>query len=264
MIGLARCGGTGFYTGKVSRDPNGEFYRQDLLDAGIHFDVNPAPEKELPTGTCLVFTTPDAERTMYTHLGVSTQLDASDIEAERVALCQYAYLEGYLWTGPSTKAAALAAMKAANNHHVPVAFSFSDPGLVAGMRDDFRALVTQYVDVVFCNADEARGFAGSDSLHDSARAIAKLVKLAFITDGARGALVAEGDSITEVAGFEVNAIDTNGAGDNFAAGVLFGLTHGFSPAKSARLGNYLASRVVQVHGARIEKSIANQLDEILG
>lgn len=263
MIGLAKCGGTGFYSGKVSRDPNGIFYREDLLEAGIRFDVHPRPEEGLPTGTCVVLTTPDAERTMYTHLGVSSELSAKDIDVNLLKQCQYAYLEGYLLTGEHTKSAALETMKQCKHQGIPVGFSFSDPWLVGAFQAEFRRLTAEYVDIAFCNADEAREFAGDKDLHQAATLIGAQVNLAFITNGAKGALVVQEGKVQEVPGFQVKAIDTNGAGDNFAAGVLYALTHGRTALEAARWGNYLASLVVQVIGARIDKDVKEDYETLM-
>lgn len=263
MIGLAKSGGTGFYSGKVARDTNGEFYRQDLVDAGIHFDVHPAPEQDLPTATCLVLTTPDAERTMFTHLGVSTGLSASDIDEEKLARCQMSYTEGYLFTGEDTKGAALETFQYSKKNGVKVAFSFSDPWLVESMREDFYYITKEYIDVVFCNAGEAMSFAETKDLTAALKYIGDVTSLAFVTNGSSGAIVVDHGAVTEVPGFQVNAVDTNGAGDNFAAGVLYGMTHGFDPLKAARWGNYLASRVVTVHGARIQENLLEYMEETL-
>lgn len=264
MIAIARAGGTGYYSGKVARDPNGEFYRQDLVKAGIHFDVHPAPEEQLPTATCLVLTTPDAERTMFTHLGVSTQLQGTDIDVDRLKDCSYSYVEGYLWAGESTKEAALETFQNSKTAGVKTAFTYSDPGMVAGFKDDFEYLTREYVDVVFANADEARALTGVDDLEEAARKIGGLTELAFITNGKDGALVSVEGNLIQVPGFSVKAIDTNGAGDSFAGGVLYGLTHGFSPEKAARWGNYMASLIVQVHGPRIDRSVHEDIQKILG
>lgn len=264
MIALAQSGGNGFYSGKVAKDTNGEFYRQDLLEAGIHFDVHPAPESSEPTGTCLVLTTPDAERTMCTHLGVSTTLAPTDIDVERLSRCKYSYVEGYLWDAPDPRKACVETMEHSKRNGVKVAFTFSDSFLVERFTDDFHQLVSDYCDLLFCNADEVRHFCGLESLEESARQMSKLVDLAFITNGAAGCLVVENQQISEVPGFSVKAIDTVGAGDAFAGGVLFGLTNGFSSQQAARWGNYLASCVVQVHGARLDKSMAERLQEVIG
>lgn len=264
MMGISRLGGSGFYSGKTSRDTNGEFYRQDLIHGGIHFDVHPATEKEGPTGTCIVLTTPDAERTMYTNLGVSIELDAPDIDADRLKKCKFTYLEGYLWDPPRPKQACIRTFEEAKKLGVKVAFSFSDPFLIDRHREDFFNVTREYIDVVFCNSDEVRKFAEMENLEDAARYIGNIVELAFITNGAHGALVVQNGKITEVPGFQVKVKDTNGAGDAFAAGVLYGLTHDADPASSARLGNYIASEVVQIQGARLEESLKHKVAEILG
>ena len=263
MIGIARCGGNGFYSSKVSMDPNGEFYRQDLLKAGLHFDVHPMPENHGPTGTCVVLTTPDAERTMFTHLGVSTELKADDIDESRLKQCNFSYVEGYLWTGDSTKSAALKTMELSKKNGIKAAFTFSDPWLVSMAKDDFRQLVKDYCNVVFCNAEEAKIFAGKDDAVDNAAVIGQIADLVFVTNGSKGCIVVEDGKIEEVPGFSVKAVDTNGAGDAFAGGVLFALSRGKSAVLAARSGNYLASEIVQIHGARLEDDKKNQIAAIL-
>lgn len=264
MIALAQSGGSGFYSGKVSRDTNGEFYRQDLLAAGIHFDVHPAPAASGATGTCVVLTTPDAERTMCTHLGVSTKLGPTDINADRLKQCKYSYIEGYLWDAPEPRKASIETMELSKRNGVKVSFTFSDSFLVERFVDDFHKIVLDYCDVLFCNADEARRFCEEESLEECARQIGDLVELAFITDGANGSIVVENKQINHVPGFPVQAIDTVGAGDAFAGGALFALARGFSAKAAARWGNYLASRVVMVRGPRLQESYANRFREVMG
>ncbi len=264
MIGIVRSGGSCFYTGKIARDPNGEFYRKDLLDAGVRFDVHPSPEEDLPTGTCLVITTPDAERTMFTHLGVSTHLTAADIDVNVMKQCRMAYIEGYLWSGEKTREASLHAFESAKKLGVPAAFTFSDPFMVKTFRADFLHIVREYTDVVFANAQEALEFADTLDIQEAAAYIGKITDLAFITMGKDGALVVKKDYTEQVPGFPVQAVDTNGAGDAFAAGVLYGLTHGYTPEQSAKWGNYVASRIVTVHGARLNENLTEKAAEILG
>ncbi len=263
IIAVAQSGGTGFYTGKIARDPNGEFYRQDMLAAGVHFDVHPAPENSEPTGSCLVLTTPDAERTMCTHLGVSTRLAVSDINVDRLSQCQIAYIEGYLWDPTEPREASVVAMEAAKKNGVKVAFTFSDPFLVDRYPDDFRRVAKEYCDIVFCNGDEARRLYEADSLEEAARRLGETVALGFVTDGAEGCLVVQGNQVERVEGFAVKAIDTVGAGDAFAGGVLFGLTNGYGPRQAARWGNYLAAQVVTIHGARSPESYTSRVHEVL-
>ncbi len=263
MIAIAQSGGAGIYTGKVTGDPNGEFYQQDMVEAGIRFEVAHAPEASAPTGTSLILTTPDAERTMCTHLGISTELSPSDINHEHLGQCKYCYIEGYLWDAELPRQASIGAMERAKQLGVKISFTFSDPFLVGRYSDDFRRITSEFCDAVFCNADEARQFCETESLDEAAQQIGEMVDLAFITDGANGCRVVVSGKLTQIPGFDVKAIDTVGAGDAFAGGALYGLTNGYSPEHAAKWGNYLASRVVTIHGARLLGSMRNDLKEVL-
>lgn len=262
MIAVAQSGGSSFYAGKVAADPHGEFYKQDLEEAGVQFSS--APSHEGPTGTSLILTTPDTERTMCTHLGVSTDLDEQDVNIERLSSSKIAYIEGYLWDAEKPRAASKHAMATAKSRGVQVALTFSDMFLVDRFGDDFRQIVNDYCDIVFCNADEVRHFFRVESLDECAKQLGKIVETAFVTDGKEGCHVVHRGLASHVEGFEAKAVDTVGAGDAFAGGVLFGLTSGLDYEDAARWGNYVASRVVQVYGARLEESIAGQVDKVLG
>ena len=263
MIAVAQSGGSGFYSGKVSRDAHGEFYRRDMLDAGIHFDVHPTDPSAGPTGTSLILTTPDAERTMCTNLGVSTALSATDVDMERLAQCKYSYVEGYLWDAEAPRRACVETMEQSRKNGVKVSFTFSDPFLLDRFPDDFRTVVHEYCDVVFCNADEAKKFFATESLDECAAKLGSMTELAFLTNGAEGCRVVTSDGAEQVDGFRVQAIDTVGAGDAFAGGVLYGLTNGLTPVQSARWGNYFASRIVGIQGARLEASPAEALKTVI-
>lgn len=261
MIALANSGGTGCYTGKVSHDTYGEFYKKDIEEAGIHFETKPDPAGH--TGTCLIMTTPDAERTMLTSLGISVTLKPSDIDEARLKASQYAYIEGYLWDGASTKAASELTMKLAKENGVKVSFTYSDPFCVNRAKDEFIQLTKNYVDVVFCNLEEAYALTGADSAESAVDGLAKIAPMVFMTAGKDGAYVAYDGKKSLVPGFPVKPLDTTGAGDSFAAGVLYGLTHGYTPEKSARWGNYVASRVVQEIGPRLTVKLMGRQEEIL-
>jgi sugar/nucleoside kinase (ribokinase family) len=261
MIAIANSGGTGCYTGKVSHDTYGEFYKKDIEEAGIVFETK--PDSTGHTGTCLILTTPDAERTMLTSLGISTTLKPDDIDHDRLKASQFVYVEGYLWDGDSTKKASELTMKLAKENGVKVAFTYSDPFCVNRTRDEFIHLTKNYVDVIFCNLEEAFALTGKNSPSEALADLAKLVPMCFMTSGKEGAYVAYDGKSSLIPGFPVKPIDTTGAGDSFAAGVLYGLTHGYSPEKAARWGNYVASRVVQEVGPRLTVKLMGRQDEIL-
>ncbi|PJZ53450.1 adenosine kinase [Leptospira adleri] len=261
MIAIANSGGTGTYTGKVSKDTYGEFYKKDMEEAGIFFEV--APEDKGHTGTCVVLTTPDAERTMLTHLGISITLQKSDIDVEKLKTSKISYIEGYLWDGPGTKEASLLTMEESKKNGVKVAYTYSDPFCVNRSREDFIRLTKDYFDIVFCNAEEAKALSQKEDKQEALKFIAGLAPLVFMTDSANGAFFAENGTISHVEGFPVKPLDTTGAGDCFAAGVLYGLTQGYNLQRATRWGNYVASRIVQEIGPRLGIKLMGRQDEIL-
>jgi sugar/nucleoside kinase (ribokinase family) len=200
---------------------------------------------------------------MCTNLGVSTTLAATDIDVDRLSHCKYSYVEGYLWDAPEPRKASIETMEQSKRLGVKVAFTFSDGFLVDRFADDFHKVVSYYCDVIFCNADEVRSFFKEEYLEECARKMSEISDLAFITNGDKGCMVVENKQIVDVAGFPVKAIDTVGAGDAFAGGVLFGLTNGLSSVQAARWGNFLASMVVQIHGPRLEGSQAHLLSKVI-
>lgn len=262
MVAIAQSGGSGVYCGKVARDTNGEFYRQDMEEAGIKFETEMAPESADPTGTCVVLTTPDAERTMCTHLGISTSLSKSDLDLNRMAQCKYSYIEGYLWDAEGPREACVEAFEQSRKLGLVTSFTFSDPFLVDRYHSQFLDLVPKYCDMLFCNADEAKRLCETDSLDDCAKKLGELCKLAFITDGANGCLVVQDNECHLIKGFPVSAIDTVGAGDAFAGGVLSGMAQGRGALASAKWGNYLAAQVVSITGPRMAESLASKVDEV--
>lgn len=260
MLGIAKAGGKAFYVGKISNDTNGEFYRKDLLEAGVHFDVQPGSSG--PTGTSLVMTTPDAERTMYTNLGISTELTVNDVDQDKLKNSKYCYVEGYLWAGDGPRAASEKTFEIAKKNDVITSFTFSDMFLVSNFREDFFKVATEMADILFMNMEEAKGFCEMNNEDDVIAHIGNISKLAFVTNGSKGAVVIQDKQSVEVPGFQVKAVDTTGAGDNFAAGVLYGLSKGLEPAKAAKIGNFLASEVVQFTGGRLEKDYSSKVAEL--
>ncbi|MGF1492034.1 MAG: adenosine kinase [Microcoleaceae cyanobacterium] len=263
MIAIAQSGGSGYYTGKVAEDTNGEFYKQDMIAAGIGFEIEPNRAVGGATGTCLVLTTPDAQRTMCTTLGVSTDLAPGDINLDHLKQCQYSYIEGYLWDAAEPRKASIETMELSKKHGIKVAFTFSDGFLLDRFTDDFRQVVTDYCDVVFCNADELRHFCQTESLEDGIEQLSKIAKMAFVTNSEKGCFVIDNQQVSHVPGFPVKPLDTVGAGDAFAGGVLYGLTHDLTPQQAARWGNYLGAQVVQIHGPRLEKAPLDQFQAVI-
>lgn len=263
MVAIAQSGGTGVYIGRVAHDPHGEFYKNDMEEAGIGFPVSLAPEASFPTGTSVILTTPDAERTMCTHLGISTSLAKADVDFDLLSASKISYVEGYLWHSEDPRAVCVETFEQSRKQGIKTSFTFSDSFLVDTFKDDFGKIVDEYCDIIFCNADELRKFIGIEDLDECNKQLAPRIELAFVTDGPNGCYLLKDGTIEHVTGFDVQAIDTVGAGDAFAGGALFGLTNGMSESQAARWGNYFASRVVAKIGPRLEADMKNELESVM-
>ena len=262
VITVSRFGGRACYAFQVGDDDWGRFYRSDLSAAGV--DSNPACQVPGETGQCLVLVTPDAERTMQTFLGTSGTMGPHQVDADRIAACRFAYLEGYLLTTEDGFQACRRASVEARKRRVEVAVTLSDPSVVESFRGRFEVLAADGVDLLFCNEEEAAVFTGITNPEDAIRRLAARSSRVCVTLGAKGALTAEGGSAPRlVEGFDAAAVDTTGAGDTFAGGVLYGLARGLSLADAARLGNYAAGTVVSAFGPRLTAHIGPLVEKIL-
>ena len=261
LIGVARYGGRTYYACLTGRDAWGDFYQRDLEAAGV--TTHPANRGVGKTGQCLVFVTPDADRTLNTFLGISSAIGPAQLHEEVIADSQYVYIEGYLLGSDDGFAAARRAQQMAQRHGTAIALTLSDPFAVRAFRARFDALLQDGIDLLFCNEEEALASTGTDDREAAGAALASQVGTAYVTCGADGALVYADGTHHQVPGVPVQAIDTNGAGDLFAGGVLYGLSYGYSPLDAARLGCYAAAQVVTRFGPRLEQSLANRIDRIL-
>jgi sugar/nucleoside kinase (ribokinase family) len=251
IVGVAEFGGVAGYCGKVSGDEMGEFFLADMRQLGVTIDVPPSTDG--PTGTCAVLISEDAQRTMLTNLGVSATLTPDDVDEEDLRQAKYVYIEGYLLTGDSTKAAAYRAIELAKKHGVKVALTASDPFLVNMIRDEFWQLIMGPVDLFFCNEEEAKSLTGKQDAVECAREIHRHTENVALTLGSNGSLIMHGGDVFAIKGVEVDAVDTTGAGDMYAAGILYGITNGMTWKQAGHLASHAAARIVSQLGARLER-----------
>lgn len=260
-IALSRHGGTAYFACQVGDDEWGSFYRQDLEDVGVA--SSPRAHRPGPTGQCLVMVTPDADRTMNTFLGVSSDMGPDQIEPDVLGACKWVYLEGYLLSSESGLAACRTAQAEARARGIPVALTLSDPTIVKIFRSHFDALLADGVDLLFCNEDEARALTGQTDRTDAVTGLRQFAPAACMTCGSEGALALGAAAVESVPGHHVRAVDTTGAGDAFAGGVIYGLTHGQPLAAAAALGCYAAAHVVSAFGPRLETDLGQTIDAVL-
>jgi sugar/nucleoside kinase (ribokinase family) len=264
IIGANYFGANNFYSCKVSDDDNGSFYLKDMANAGVTCNKNDQLHQGV-TGKCLVLITPDAERTMLTHLGISATLSENELDLSAAQNSEFVYLEGYLVTSPSAKAAAIKLRETAETHRVKTAISLSDPGMVEFFGSGLKEMIGKKVDLLFCNEHEATGFVGAKSIQEAAEGLKQYARAYAITLGSKGALVYDGNKFHTIAPYPVKAIDTNGAGDMFAGAFLYAITHGYDYASAGKLASRASSAVVSDFGPRLRPEQHKQiLQSVLG
>ena len=256
IAGVASFGGKAAFIGKVRDDMLGEIYQHDLRALGVHF-TTPVATSGASTARCLVLVTDDAQRTMNTFLGACVDLTPDDIDEALVAAAGITYLEGYLFDPPLAKEAFRKAARVARGAGRKVALSLSDSFCVHRYRDEFLALIAEHIDILFANEAEIAALYGVADVDAAADALAGQVEIAAITLGAAGSLLVRGDERVRVAAAPVDkVIDTTGAGDLYAAGVLFGLSRGLPLAECGRLGGIAAGEIISHYGARPQTALA--------
>jgi sugar/nucleoside kinase (ribokinase family) len=253
IIGFTQLGGKSFYSCKVANDETGDFYFKDLVSQGVSTNLT---DKRIDgiTGKCMVFVTPDADRTMNTYLGITETFSETELVEEEIKLAEYLYIEGYLVTSETGRAAALKAKNIAESNGVKTALTFSDPAMATYFKDGLKEMIGEKVDLLFCNEEEAMVFTDSKTIEEACEKIKTFANTFAITMGAKGSCVFDGTNMITVSTEEVKPVDTNGAGDLFAGSFLYGITHGLDFEKSAQLACKAASKLVTKFGARLDKA----------
>jgi sugar/nucleoside kinase (ribokinase family) len=251
IIAVSQFGGHSYYSCKVANDDFGRFYLEDLKSNGV--DTNPhSNDTSAATGKCIVMVTPDADRTMNTYLGITTNFSYHEVVESALKDSQYIYIEGYLVTSPVAKDAAVKAKKLAEANQVKTALTFSDPNMVKYFQKEFDEIIGPGVDLLFCNESEAMEYTKKHTVKEAREELKKIAKTFCITLGANGATVYDGQTFIDIEPYRVQAIDTNGAGDMFAGAFLYGITHGHTHAQAAKLASLASSKIVAKYGPRLE------------
>ena len=250
LIAVSSMGGSAYYSCKVADDDLGHFYLDDLKTAGVDCNMD-GKHKGGITGKCLVMVTPDAERTMHTFLGVSSELSPYEVSEEAIKNASFCYLEGYLTTSESGKAANIEARKIAEANNIKTSLTFSDPFVAEHFRDGFTETIGDGIDLLFCNEVEALSYTKKASIDEAIEVIKTFAKTFAITLGANGAAIYDGTSLIKIDAHAVKAVDSNGAGDLFAGAFMYGLTHGMTFEQAGNLASKASSQIVSQFGPRL-------------
>lgn len=256
IAGLASLGAPASFIGRVAGDQFGTVFAHDIRSIGVAYTTAPA-DGGLPTARCLILVTPEGERTMNTFLGASTELGPEDVDATLIQAAQVTYLEGYLFDKQEAKAAFKAAAELAQGAGRKVALTLSDAFCVDRHREDFRVLVRKGVDVLFANETEITALYEVNSFAEAAQAARAETEIVVLTRSEQGSVILAGEETIEIGAEPVaQVVDVTGAGDLYAAGFLYGLTHGLPLCVCGQLGSLAAAEIISHIGARPEVSLA--------
>ena len=254
--GLASLGAKCAYIGKVRDDNIGKIFSDDIRAVGTIYDTSPSIEGP-STARCLICVTPDAERTMQTYLGACSDLGPNDIDDRLISRSQITYLEGYLWDREQAKQAFLKAAKLSHQAGRLTALTLSDSFCVDRHRDSFHTLIRDHIDILFANEDEIISLYEVDNFDSAVRLARKDCKISALTRSEKGSVVISGDDVMVIPSVNVsNVVDTTGAGDQYAAGFLYGYTSGCDLTSCAEIGGIAAAEVISHFGPRPESSLA--------
>lgn len=265
LAGLAALGAKCAFIGQVADDQLGEVFAHDIRAGGIHFDT-PARPGDPPTARCLIFVTPDGQRTMNTFLGASQFLPPAVLDEAAIADSEVLYLEGYLWDPEEPRAAMRRAIAAAKDAGRKVAFTLSDAFVIERHGADFRAMIeTGEIDILFANHVELAALTGHDDFDAGLAELAPKVPMLVVTRSEQGAVAMHGGQRFEVPAEPVaQVVDTTGAGDLFAAGFLYGHVNGRPVDQCLTLGAICAAEIISHYGARPEADLKQLVKARLG
>jgi sugar/nucleoside kinase (ribokinase family) len=261
MAGIASLGGAGAYIGKVRDDFLGRVFRHDITAIGVRFDT-PASVSGPATARCLILVTPDGQRTMNTYLGACVELGSADMDPDVITAAQITYLEGYLFDPPQAQKAFREAAAIAHSAGRQVALSLSDPFCVGRHRSEFLDLVAGHVDILFANEAEICSLCETDDFAAAAAAVRGHVAIAALTRSAAGSVIMTPDAEHLIPAAPVaRVVDTTGAGDLYASGFLYGLTHDLPLPVCGKIGSLCAAEIISHVGARPETALSSLVVE---
>lgn len=259
MIAVQQLGCQGYYSCKVANDVEGEHFLDDLLSHGLRTNLMPHELEDGVTGKCFAMVTPDAERTMNTHLGVTEHFSITEVNEEVIKQSNFLYLEGYLVASDSAREAAIHARKIAEAAHVKTAITLSDPNMTRFFAEGLHDMIGEKIDLIFCNEQEALIFSGAKTLDAAHAYLEKLAHQFVVTRGKKGAMLFDGKEYHTAPESPAKVVDTLGAGDMFAGSYLASISQNDTPILAVKKANIAAAKVVSKYGPRLSDDEASEL-----
>lgn len=260
MAGLASFGGKGAYIGLVARDTLGDIFAHDISSLGVTYNT-PRHYGQMETARCYIFITPDGERSMNTFLGACTELSVEHVDRILVESSAVTHMEGYLFDKDAAKEAYFMAGKFARGAERDISLTLSDSFCVERHKDDFQELIKDSVDILFANEKELTSLYETETIDDAMKLAAAKCKIVVSTRGADGVMIAANGKEIHIPAAPVDkVVDLTGAGDQVAAGFLYGYTHGMDMEQSGILGVKAAAEVISHIGPRPQMEYRDFID----
>lgn len=260
LSGISFLGGNTAQIGKIGKDNHGEIYESKTSEQGIFSILKKHPSES--TGHAITFITPDGERSFATYLGASLHLKKEDIDEEIIRDCEILHIGGFQLEDPNLRETCIHAINLAKKNNIKVSIDLSDSGVIERNLDFLKELTKNHIDIIFVNETEAKAFTGKEE-YEALDEIAKICEVAIVKLGDKGSLIKSQDKTYTIPINRVKEVNTNGAGDAYAAGILYGLTNNLDLEKSGKIASHISSLVVANTSARLDKSLKNQLNSNL-
>jgi len=258
--GVSILGGKSAFMGTIGNDRYGKTYEKLLEDIQVKSILS---KNNKNTGTAIICVTPDGERTMMTYLGAASEFREKDVNEESIKNSKILHIEGFFIGNPETEKAVLKAMKIAKANGTKISMDLSDAGLIRAKIDSFKKLLKEYVDVAFVNEHEAKAFTGVEE-EDAVHKLAEYCDVAIVKIGSKGSLIKHHNKTTyKIPINKVNVVNTNGAGDAYAAGILYSIAHDIPMDKAGKIASYISSQVVSIQEATLSRSLKDDVERIL-
>ncbi len=259
LYGVAILGGKVVFCGKVGHDEHGSIYEKKMVDCGMRTNL---AKSDTLTGNAITFITPDSQRTFAVCLGAAMELKNEDVFFDDIKKSKILHIEGYQLEDPNLKAVSLNAMKHAKENKTLISIDLGDPGIVERNKEEILSMIKDYADIVFANEDEAKALTGLEP-EKALEEISKYADTAIVKIGSEGSFIKNESCLYKIPGYRTTAVDTTGAGDMFAAGVLYGIIKKYGLQIAGHIGSFFASKVVEIIGARLEYIDVQELDELI-
>ena len=261
MVTLKCLGIDTTLAGGIGDDEMGEMYKRRLSETKVNDEL---VKNSAATGTSIILITEDRERTMCTFLGANRNFDAPDVNLESARKADIFYFTGYMWDTEPQQRAIRKVLEKKKEYGFTVAFDIADPFAVGRYRQKFFDLITEYVDIVFANSEEARFLIDNYDAYECAKSIGKLCPIAAIKNGKKGSFISKDRKIYEIPLYgSTKPVDTTGAGDTYAAGFLYGIEKEYSIEDSGKIASYLAGEIISQLGAQFDENKSREIRQYL-